>query len=129
MQVVHLCGRFKPASKVSAGRVFNEQNATAEILRFVMQDQIYPPATRRANERWTIGSRSHSAVYTNEVAPYSRILANGAWRSAFESGANGIEIRRGIFFVRVLSQCALPSNFNNKTFFSPRFEFNPVHFT
>lgn len=82
MRVAYLSRCFKPASEVSsshAGRISNEQNATVEILRFVMRDQIHRSA-RNPQEpaRRTIGSRSRSAVYTNEVAPYSRVLRSTA---------------------------------------------------
>lgn len=79
MRIIYLSDCFNPTSEVSsshAGRVFNEQNAMVEILRFVMRDQIYRSACnpQESAKRRTIGSRSRSVVCTNEVVPYSRIL-------------------------------------------------------
>lgn len=64
MRVVYSSRRFKPASEVSsshAGRVFNEQNATVEILRFVMRDQIHRSA-RNPQEPARDGRLDHVPV-------------------------------------------------------------------
>lgn len=72
--------RLSEVSSSHAGRVFNEQNATGRdiALRDARSDTSSCPQPARASERRTIGSRSRSAVCTNEVAPYSRILRSAA---------------------------------------------------
>lgn len=124
MRVAYLSRCFKPVSEVSsshAGRIFNEQNATVEILRFVMRDQIHR-SSRNPQEpaRRTIGSRSRSAVYTNEVAPYSRILRSTArWVV--------LTLARYFPFARVLPMAgALLSNSAVKPLFSRAYNLNLI---
>jgi len=130
MRVTYLSGCFKPASEVSsshAGRVFNEQNATVEILRFVMRDQIHRSACNSQeprDEKRTIGSRFSSAVCTNEVALFSNPTKRGAMDSI-----DSLEV----FSLREYSRWPpmLLSNSAVKPLFSSclQFKFNPLQFT
>lgn len=64
MRVAYLSECFKLVSEVSsshAGRIFNEQNATVEILRFVMRDQIHRSA-RNPQEPARDGRLDHVPV-------------------------------------------------------------------